>query len=122
MTLSFEPVLIQNIKGEGSMTYDVSYLGVDLSDMPSDYTEVGNVTTGFGSVSEEDFVYLILYTNPLYPGELSFLNITLTRIPTEILLLTKEANLGGSGAPGFEWLWGISSIILIAVFLRKKRY
>ena len=88
--------------------------------MPSDSTEVGNVTTGFGSVSEEDYVYLILYTNPLYPGELSFLNITLTRIPTQILILTKEADLGGSKAPGFGWIWSITTIVLIVFFLRKK--
>ncbi len=120
-TLGSIPVIIQNIRGATLSSYEFSYLGLTQWEMPSDYSEIGNVTTGFGSASEEDFVYLYLFLNPMYPGELSSLNVTLTRIPTQILLLSKEADLGGSGAPGFEWIWSISTIALIVFFLRKKR-
>ncbi|MCK5343310.1 MAG: hypothetical protein KAR20_07890 [Candidatus Heimdallarchaeota archaeon] len=89
--------------------------------MLSEYTEIGNVTTGFGAATDADFMYLYLWVTPLYSGELSSLNITLTRIPTEILILTKELDLGGSGAPGFEWILGISGIAIIVLLLKKKR-
>ena len=121
MTLAYQPIIIQNIRNVGPIGAEFSYLGCDQWDMPSDYSEVGNVTTGFGAASTEDFVYVYLLANSMYPDQLSSLNITLTRVPTEILVLTKEPDLGGSGAPGFQWIWSISGIAIIVLLLKKKR-
>ncbi len=121
LTLPFSPVIIQNIRSVGLTSHEVDYLVSDQWDMPSDYTEIGNVTTGFGAATDEDFVYIILYTYPLYPGELSSLNITLTRVPTQLLVMTKEPDLGGSSAPGFHWIWTISGIAICVLFLKNRK-
>ena len=100
----------------------MSYINED----PSDYTEVGNLTTGFGTPTTRDSVFLQFYFMDMDPDQKVMFNITFRMINTTILSLQKETTVKPAkapAAPGFEWvlgLLGLGTLVLLATKRRKR--
>jgi hypothetical protein len=120
-TLISNPAMYQDIAKSASI-YELANINYDFFEHASWFDEIGNYTFGFGACTDQDYVPIYLSLNELFPDQLGVLNITFIRIPTKILLLTKETKVKlAGGAPGFDWIFTISGIGILVLFLKKKR-
>ncbi|MHA1225874.1 MAG: hypothetical protein ACTSPV_03950 [Candidatus Hodarchaeales archaeon] len=98
------------------------HLKYDIEENPISVNQVGNLTTAFGIMTEREYIYLCIMPTALGPDPV-VLNITLQRIPTQVLHLKKATNIKpvGTGAPGFEWFITLFALVLVISHKSKRK-
>lgn len=90
---------------------------------PGNYTEIGNITTAFGSATYRDYVFLRFYIDSFAPDNVMSFNMTFRKINSTILRLQKETTVKPTkaAAPGFEWMIGLLGLGTLVILASRRK-